>query len=272
MSGVEDDDDFLTLPSDAIAEVPENLITEQPPGYRPMGEAGRALLERSRRYPVNRAAKKNTPERLNRVLRYAMEMPVGADVARRAGIAYTTLKYWLQKSFEGAPGDGFDIALGKDDESENDDNTIRFHDAWDLALEAGVDRVEAATIRRATGYDEVLSYQGRVSYKYDPTKLATSRELGLPEFVPENYLLDEFGAPVPETITKQDPDLAMFILKTRRSKIYGNKASLDVNVRGGVLVVPMRVSAADLNLIELEDRTKGRASVTFEEEDDDSNV
>lgn len=267
MSGISDSDLADMLGPDPTAEEPENLVDAAPPKTK---TSGRALLERAARYPINRAAKKNTPETLKRALSYVAEMPTSADVARRLGIAYTTLKYWLQKSKEGAPGDGFDIVMGDDDENGTPDNTVRFHDAWDDAMMAGVEGVAVATIRRATGYDEVLTYQGRVQYKYDPEKLALSRELGLPEDVPENYLVDRFGAPVPETVYKMDPDLAMFILKTRLPLVYGPKSTLDVNVKGGVLVVGMKIEAPeDLNLIEEEYRRVGTPLVTFEEADDE---
>jgi hypothetical protein len=266
MRGDDIDLDDLLGP-EPVAE-DENLVDAAPPDAI---SPSKALLERSRSYPVQRAAKKNTPENLRRALAYVAEVPVGADVARRMGISYTTLKYWLQKSFEGAPGDGFDIVMGDDDENGTDDNSVRFHDAWDTAMMAGVERVEVATIRRATGYDEVLTYQGRVQYKYDPEKLAISRELGLNEFVPDNYLLDQYGAPVPETVYKMDPDLAMFILKARKPQIYGAKASVDVNVKGGVLVVGMRAATPEA-LNELEDRYRkeGRPAVTFEEGDEEA--
>ncbi len=265
MSGKDEFDDLLGPPSE-----PEENLVDAAPKSRPMGEASRALLERSRSYPVNRAAKKNTPENLGRALGYATEMPVGADVARRLGISYTTLRYWLQKSFEGAPGDGFDIVMGDNDENGTDDNTVRFHEAWDIAMEAGVQKVEAATIKRATGYDEVLTYKGQVQYRYDPARLQLARELGTEEYIPENYLVDQYGAPVPETVFKMDPDLAMFILKTRMSKVYGTKATMDVNVRGGVLVIPMRaVTGGDLNEIEDQYRKAGGTKVTFEEGDDE---
>ena len=268
MSSDDIDLDDLLGP-EPITDTAENLVDAAVPVSRPMGEASRALLERSRSYPIQRAAKKNTPERLQRALAYVAEMPVGADVARRLGISYTTLKYWLQKSFEGAPGDGFDIKMGDDDENGTDDDTIRFHDAWDVAMLAGVEAVEAATIKRATGYDEVLTYQGKVQYRYDPQKLKDSRDLGLPENVPENYLLDKFGAPVPETVFKMDPDLAMFILKARKASVYGAKASVDVNVKGGVLVVGMRAATSEaLNELENKYRKEGRPAVTFEESDD----
>src|ERR1700692_499254 len=88
------------LGPDPVTDEPENLVDAAPKKSDPMGEASRALLERSRTYPVNRAAKKNTPEKLLQLLSYAAEMPQGTDAARRAGISYTTLRYWLQKSFE----------------------------------------------------------------------------------------------------------------------------------------------------------------------------
>lgn len=268
MSGDAELDELLG--PDPVAELQENLVEVAPPGYRPMVGTGRALLERSRSYPVQRAARKNTPENLKRSLDYIAEMPVGADCARRMGISYTTLKYWLQKSLEGAPGDGFDIVMSDDDENGTDDNTVRYHEAWDDAMEVGVARVEAATIKRGTGYDETLTYQGRVQYKYDPEKVAQSIELGLPEYVPTNYLLDRYGAPVPETVYKMDPDLAMFILKSRKPLVYGNKATVDLNVRGGVLVVGARaVTSEALNELEAQYRREGRPAVTFEEGDEE---
>jgi hypothetical protein len=257
------------LGPDPTAEEPENLVDAAPPNKTP----GRALLDRAARYPVNRfgtgqrAAKKNTPEMLTRILNYAAEVPVGASVALRAGISYSTLKYWLQKSSEGAPGDGFDVPMGENDETGTEDNTLRFHIAWDFAMMAGAEKVKAATMQRATGYLEPLTYQGRVQYKWDPEKLAASRELGLPEFVPENYLLDEFKAPVPETVLKMDPDLAMFVLKALHPEF--KPKAIDVNVRGGVLVVGMRaVTSEALNELEDTYRKEGRPAVTFEEDDE----
>lgn len=265
MSGNDIDDLEDLLGPEPVSDEPD-LVEAEVPAQRP----SLGLLQRSRSYPMPSKARKNTPERLNRILRYATEMPVDADVCRRSDISITTLKYWLQKSSEGAPGDGFDIVLGDADETGNEDNSIRFHDAYAAAFTAGVERVEAATMQRASGYLEVLTHQGRVQYRYDPQKQAASRELGIPENVPANYLLDEYGAPVPETVLKMDPDLAMFILKARKPQIYGAKASVDVNVKGGVLVVGMRAATSEaLNQIEDKYRKEGRPSVVFEEGDDD---
>lgn len=259
-----EDEDLSDLlgpePLDPAAPVAEVLVDEAPQS-RPMGEASRALLERSRSYDTRRAvAKKNSPERLARLIKYISELGVTSDACRRANISVSTLKYWLQKSSEGAPGDGFDMPLGIDDENGEENNSIRFHDAWDLAMVAGVERVEATVMKRSIGFREVLTYQGRVIYKKDP------RLTGLGLAPEEEYLLDEFGAPVPETVEKMDPDLAMFILKQRKPLVYGPKSSVDVNVRGGVLVVGVRApTSQDLNVLEEEYRREGRPAVTFDE-------
>lgn len=237
-----------------------DLLGPEPAAPEPL-PGGRALLKRSRSYDVARAAKakKFSQERLKRLLDACAEMPVANSACMRANVHMTTLKYWLQKSSEGKPGDGFDIDYGEGD----DKISIRFHDAWDAAMVAGVEAVEAATIQRAKGYREVLTFQGRVKYQEDPKLLA----LGLTGA--EAYLLDDFGAPIPETVLRQDPDLMMFILKARKPDVYGNKQQVDVTHRGGVLVVGMTAaSPSDLNTIEADYRREGRPAVTFEESDE----
>lgn len=266
MSGDAELDELLG--PDPVAEPEENLVEAVVPTKNP----SLTLLERSRSYPMPRRSKKNTPERLARILEYAMQIPITADVCRRAEISTTTLKYWLQKSKEGFPGDGFDMPMGENDENGTDDNTIRFNDAWEAAMAAGVETVEAVGHMRATGYEEPGVYKGRVQYKLDPAKVSDYVDLGLAldDRDPNLWLRDAAGAPIAETVTKIDPDLLMFILKARKPQVYGAKASLDVNVRGGVLVVPMRaVEASGLNEIEEQYRRKGRPAIAFEEGDDD---
>lgn len=213
-----DDNDLLDLLG------PEPEVAPAPPAPEVKAlTPGRAMQRRSRSYLVK--GKLNSPARLKNLLTAIGEMPVATDACMRAGISYSTLKYWLTKSNEGAPGDGFDVAVmpGED--------PIRFHDAWESAMLYGVERVEKAAIDKALGVLEPLTFQGRVIYKLDPDLLS----LGFAGH--EAYLKDANGQPVPETVLKQDPDLMQFILKARKPDVYGTKQQIDVNHRGGVLVV-----------------------------------
>lgn len=263
MGGVATDDDLLDL----LGPEPEPAIKpKNPPGIHTSPAAlkhkgGRDIFQRSRSYDTHRAVgKKNSPARLKAILKHIINMPVTSDACMLAGISVSTLKYWLQKSSEGLEGDGFDVVFNEGQETEE---KIRFHDAWDEAMIAGVERLEKAAITRAMGYKEPLTFQGRVIYKQDPILLA----LGMTGM--DAYLLDDDGKPVPETVLKQDPDLMMFILKARKPETYGNKQQIDVNHRGGVLVVGMTATTPEaLNTIEAEYREHGRPPVTFEDDED----
>jgi hypothetical protein len=272
MGGKEDIEDLLGLAPEA-----ENLVDAAPKKRGPRGPRltvnrnngpSKALLERSRSYPSRRAApKKNSPERLKRLLDALAENGVENSACLRAGVSLSTVKWWLQKSSEGVPGDGFDVVFGKDDENESGD-TVRFHDAWDIKMREGIDNLETVGMRRAMGYREVLTYQGRVIYQQDPDKLA----LGLTGI--DAYLLDAFGAPVPETVERMDPDLLMYFLTHRKPEVYSKKSGIDINVgKGGVLVVGVRAATSeDLNEREERYRKEGRPAVTFDEGDDDDGV
>lgn len=254
-------------------EAPDEVLVDAAPkpSYRPMGAGGRALLERSRSYPVNRAAKKNTPERLNRLLRNIVEVPIATDAARRAGVSLSQLKYWLQKSSEGRSGDGFDVPLPDGEENGTPDNTARFHVLWDEAMTEGLGQAEKAAWALATGFNEVQSHKGRVQYRIDPVKYDIAVLMGDPidERNPQLWLRDNVGAPIPETIYKQDPDMLRWVLENRKPKEYGKRAVVDMNVTGGVLVVGMKAATSEaLNEIEGEYRRVGRPAVTFEEGDE----
>jgi hypothetical protein len=274
--------DAVDAPSEEVLvdETPTPPSPQGPGKSRPMGAASKTTLAKSRSYPVGGlpaskyGARKNSPERLKQLLSYIAEMPVSSAACMRGDISMSTLKYWLQKSKDGRPGDGFDIPLGANDETADDGgNLIRFHEAWDVAMEVGVGLVEEATIQRAKGYWEVLTYQGKVQYKMDPEKVDLALFLGDPvdERNSALWLRDRNGAPVPEQVWKMDPDLAMFILKTRKPGTYGAKSQVDINVKGGVLVVPMQaITSEDLNVIEGQYRVSEKALVTFEDDDEDA--
>ena len=208
-----------------------------------------------------------TTEKLLRLVQYRSETPSAAEACRRAKINVSTLRYWLAQSIDGDPGDAYDIPLNGDrDDNGRPSNTIRFHEAWDDAFLAQLEQVEKTVFRQAKGYREELSYKGRVQYKYDPAKRRLAIESGTDPDAPECYLLDDFGEPVPETINKVNVDAAMFLLKSHKPGTYGNKAQVDVNVKGGVLVVGARAATSEaLNVIEAEFKREGRPMVEFDD-------
>ena len=59
----------------------------------------------------------------------------------------------------------------------------------------------------ATGYDETLTYKGRVSYKFDRVLWSLGHR------GPDAYLKDENGDPVPETVPKCDLKMARWVLE-----------------------------------------------------------
>lgn len=190
---------------------------------------GRELAKRAAQ--LSTVGRKNSPERMALLLDKFLEFPNVTKASLFAGITYPTLRYWLVRSAEGHPGDGYDLTYG--------DETKRFHEHFADVKEAAVQMVEDAYIDRAIrGYYEVLSDKGRVIYQQDPTLLA----LGCTG--PDAWLLDDNGLPIPERIHLQDPDVQLQVLKAYRRKTWGQQDKLDVNVRGGVMVVGLRAQSS----------------------------
>jgi hypothetical protein len=186
--------------------------------------------------------RKNSPERLLAILKFAAEMPVVADICRRAAISRTSLEYWLAKSEKGRPGDGFDVDLGDTEDDGETPRKTRFHEAYYAAFKDGMDMIEREAHLVARGEkQEILTYKGRVVYKIDP--LATA--LGLQPEDRGYFLEDENGKPIPESIPMQDMDMIRFMLKSHRRDVYGDHSKVDVTLRGGVLVLGAKQTAEE---------------------------
>jgi hypothetical protein len=217
---------------------------------------GRALWKDagSKRALVGR---KSSPERMTKLLDQLMKFPQVNRACAMVGISYCALKYWLVKSEKGRPGDGFDITYGEE--------TKRFHEHYSDVRDAAVQAVEDAFMDRAMrGYYETLSDKGRVIYQIDPS-LAN---LGLTG--PDAYLLDDDGRPIPERIQHQDPEVMLSVLKAWRRDRYGAKDTLDVNVKGGVMVVGMRAAtSAEVDQRERAMITQKPIDVDFREVEDE---
>jgi hypothetical protein len=253
MGRADDDLDFLDLP-------PKRTAREW------------QALARSENYSVTRingdgttAKRKCNPDRMRRICAQLAQVPVAKDACEMNGVTTHSVKLWLTKSRLGQPGDGFDIIVNPDDDPE-DQTSVRFHELYDASLKEGAQNLLRATWKRAMGYREPLTYQGRVIYKLDPLKLRLGME-GM-----DAYLLDEEGYPVPESVEKQDPDLMQFLLKGLMPETFGNKTKIEMEGKiSGVLVVAAK--AATGQAIEEEEALYRKApmQVTFEE-DDESDV
>lgn len=206
---------------------------------------------------ISDVGRKNSPARMTLFLNKLTEWPNVSKAALLCGCTYSTIKYWLKKSATGRPGDGFDLEYAEE--------TKRFHEHYEDALECGIQKVEDAYVERAlAGYYETLHHQGRVAYQYDQELI----DLGVTG--PEAYLRDEHGKPVPERIHHQDPEVMLAVLKAWRRDRYGQHDHLDVMHRGGVMVVtaPVKssadlearekldaIEAVDVEFVEIEDGT-----------------
>lgn len=218
-----------------MADDDDNFDDILGPELAPALTPGRALQRRSRSY--NLRPRKHSNDRMLRVLNAISTMPVTADACMLAGVSVSGLKYWLAKSSEGKPGDGFDVVFDPDEPEE----TVRFHDAWADAMYTGVSRIERVAHQRALGYQEIGVYQGRVIYRHDPELV---KMIGYECM--DTFLLDPITKqPVPESYMKQDPDMIGLILKARMPEVYGNKQQIDVNVRGGVLAIPVVAESSE---------------------------
>jgi hypothetical protein len=154
------------------------------------------------------------------------EYPALIYATKKAGIHRRTPEYWLKCSAAGH--EGYDL--------EWRGETAKFHEHYISAMDEGGGHLEEVAFRLATGYDEILTDKGRVSYKFDPVLLSLGRR------GPDAYLKDENGNPVPETVPKCDLKMARWFLERRLPDKYGKDRKMDVRKmdvthKTGVLVI-----------------------------------
>jgi hypothetical protein len=172
--------------------------------------------------------RKFSPEKLQQICNAARKMPVELAISQATGVSSGMLRYMQRASEKGQPGDGLDMTLPSGD-------TVRFHIALQEAMEAGFDDIDIRSIQLARGeLREILHFQGRVQYKFDPQLVAMG-------FTGEEALLrDEKGELVPETVPILDSEHMRWVLKQRKPKEYGQtmKVEHDHRVGGVVMVTP----------------------------------
>lgn len=127
------------------------------------------------------------------------------------------------------------------------ENDEAFAQAWDDAIEHGVDAAEAEAFRRAVqGYEEPVVYQGHIAPLMAPvfcdlSGMPVIDELtGTQKWAP---VLDENGRPVPLTVRRHSDALLTTILKGRRKKVYADRTEL-TGADGGPVSVAETLMAA----------------------------
>ncbi len=206
-------------------------------------------LETLRKSRVRVIGKKSSPTNLVKFLDALASVGVMAEACRQAGFCRTTAKYYMQQAREGVPG----LANVKWGNIEGP-----FDELVQIAIANAIEEVEVCMFKRARGYDEPQTYQGRVQFEIDHDAIALGAEPGTWEAI----LKDKNGKPIPVTIMRQSEDLMMFLAKKHKPDIYGDKTQLDVIHRGGVMIVtaPARSSS------ELEQQAKKMAAEAVEVE------
>ena len=123
-------------------------------------------------------------------------------------------------------------------------------EAWEEAMEAGIDRAEQEAFRRGVhGFEEPVIDKGRLAYRYTRSVDDEGKE---------HYAvaLDEHGQPVPLTVRKHsDPLLALF-LKGRRKQVYADRTELTGADGGPVAMDETARSARVAQLVEMARRRK----------------
>jgi hypothetical protein len=183
---------------------------------------GRQLKKQKLPAEHSAAGRKRSPALMRDILKSLRKRPILSEAAEKAGIHRKTLEYWIKCSAAGHKG--YDI--------KSQGVTLRFHEHFEAAMHEADDKVVRALMERATGYDKIVTYRGRVIYQMDEFLL----DLGYQGR--DAYLKDKNGNPVPQTIRKVDTKAALWVLERRRPEVWGKNQKIDVpHQGGGVLVV-----------------------------------
>ena len=176
---------------------------------------------------------KLTPETLSAICDRLVVHPYLKPAARAVGIDPSTVFAWLEKSRSDPPSLSFTW-------SEVD---APFHEHVAAAMRMSVMLIESRAREMAlNGFDEVVTFQGRVQYELDPRYVgvddATMVKLGLdkPSVDYHRYKRDAKGKAIPLKVKRKPSDaLVTTVLRAHFRKLYGEHKS--VSVGGGVLVV-----------------------------------
>ena len=113
-----------------------------------------------------------------------------------------------------------------------------FAQAWDEALEDGIDRAEHEAFKRGVvGFEEPVIDKGRLAYRYERYE----DEEGQEQY---RLMLDANGQPMPLTVKKHSDALLALFLKGRRKKVYAARTEITGAEGGPVQQVDETAKAA----------------------------
>lgn len=99
-----------------------------------------------------------------------------------------------------------------------------FAEAWDAAVEDGVDRAEQEAFRRAVvGFEEPVIDKGRLAYRYERYEVEDVNGVKQEHY---RLQLDANGQPIPLTVRKHSDALLALYLKGRRKKVYAERTEV----------------------------------------------
>lgn len=147
--------------------------------------------------------------------------------ARAIGVSTMTLYRWLRLSREGAP---------EFQQIEWCGEVGSFHQFYEYALRAQINEIEQTAKHNALGFDEVVTHDGAIQYQIDPTLVGLDDETMKMLGYTDRYLRID-GAVQPLTVKRKPSDaLVIKMLASHKPEIYGERSTVDVNMRvGGVL-------------------------------------
>ena len=162
----------------------------------------------------SKSTRKRSPKLMRIVLDALTELPILSYAAKKAGIHFKTLQYWLKCSKSGH--DGYDL--------EWNGFKRRFHEHCDLAIERAHDTLRDVVVAIAMGYQ----------IKTDPFLVDVLDCRGLDAYAKDrngNFIMRPGGPP--------NPKMLRFYLAWRFPEKYGKYRKVETPQTGGVLVIGM---------------------------------
>jgi len=173
---------------------------------------------------------RKTPEVFCTVLNSLVHDPNVSHACRKVGIQTMTLYRWLKLSRDGAP---------EFQNIEWSSEVGSFHQFFEYAVRAQINEIEQTAKSHALGFDEVVTFQGSVQYKIDPKLVGESDDPDILEmlFGVRDKFLRIDGEVQPLTVRRKPSDaLVIKMLSSHKPEIYGDKSTVNVNMKvGGVL-------------------------------------